>query len=214
MRRGFAVRRGGGSDVAFPKRIGAAALGLAILMGSGLSAPPAQATFIVTLEQEGSNVVATGSGTIDLAGLCCILPGAGIGAIGPAAGLINVGPSSLEPTDYYSGLFSGPTGFGTGLALTFASSGSGDAVGYFGQELYVPEGYVSVSALKDSSTYDNQTLSSLGLTPGVYVQTFGANTDRFIVDVVSAQEPASALLLGAPLGLVMLLAARRGRAAA
>jgi hypothetical protein len=47
----------------------AAALGLAMLIGSGLSAAPAQATYLVTVVQQGNNVVATGSGTIDLAGL-------------------------------------------------------------------------------------------------------------------------------------------------
>jgi hypothetical protein len=48
---------------------GAAALAMAMLIGSGLSAPSAQATYIVTLVQQGSDVVATGSGTIDLSGL-------------------------------------------------------------------------------------------------------------------------------------------------
>jgi hypothetical protein len=47
----------------------AAALGVAMLIGGGVSAQPAQAAYTVTLEQMGSNVVATGSGTIDLTGL-------------------------------------------------------------------------------------------------------------------------------------------------
>jgi hypothetical protein len=47
----------------------AAALGVAMLTGYGLSAPPAKAGYVVTLEQVGSNVVATGSGPIDLTGL-------------------------------------------------------------------------------------------------------------------------------------------------
>jgi len=52
----------------FGKRIaGAAALSVAML-GFGLSAAPAQAAYIVTLAQAGSNVVATGSGTIDASG--------------------------------------------------------------------------------------------------------------------------------------------------
>jgi hypothetical protein len=197
--------------MSFPKQIGGAAtLGVAILMGSGLSAPPAQAAFVVTLAQDGTNVVATGSGTIDLAGLSFSTSGAGIAAIVPLDGLINVGPASLEPASYFDGV-SGPFGFGSGPALTYASTGGGDAVGLFADSLYVPEGYVSGSALADSSTYDNQTLSSLGLTPGVYVYTFGsgADADRFTVDILAVPEPASALLLGPPLGFVMLLLARR-----
>ena len=34
-----------------------------------VAAPPVQATYTVTLTQEGGNVVATGSGTLDTAGL-------------------------------------------------------------------------------------------------------------------------------------------------
>lgn len=40
-----------------------------MLVGAGLSAPPAQAGYLVTLTQQGSDVVATGSGTIDLTDL-------------------------------------------------------------------------------------------------------------------------------------------------
>ena len=47
----------------------AAALGVAMLIGSALSAPPAQAGYIVTLTQQGSDVVASGSGAIDLTSL-------------------------------------------------------------------------------------------------------------------------------------------------
>ena len=42
--------------------VDASALGLALMIGSGLSTPPAHAAYIVTLTQAGSDVVATGSG--------------------------------------------------------------------------------------------------------------------------------------------------------
>jgi hypothetical protein len=46
-----------------------ATLGVAVLMGYGLSAPPVQASYIVTLtEQSGNVVLASGSGMIDLTG--------------------------------------------------------------------------------------------------------------------------------------------------
>ena len=48
---------------------GAATLGVAVLMGYGLSAPPAQANYIVNLTEQGGNVVANGSGTLDLTDL-------------------------------------------------------------------------------------------------------------------------------------------------
>jgi hypothetical protein len=57
--------------------LSATALGVAMLTGYGLSAPPAQAGYIVTLEQVGSNVVATGSGAIDLTDLTLVDADAG-----------------------------------------------------------------------------------------------------------------------------------------
>lgn len=45
------------------------ALGVAMLVAAGLLAPSAQTAYIVTLAQMGTNVVATGRGTIDLTGL-------------------------------------------------------------------------------------------------------------------------------------------------
>ena len=47
----------------------AAAISVAMVTGYGLSAPPAQAGYVVDLTQQGANVVATGSGPIDLTGL-------------------------------------------------------------------------------------------------------------------------------------------------
>ena len=46
---------------------GIASLGAAILIG--LSAPPAQAGYVVHLTQQGTDVVAKGGGAIDLTGL-------------------------------------------------------------------------------------------------------------------------------------------------
>jgi hypothetical protein len=71
------------------------ALGAAAALGVGLSVLPAQAGYVVTLAQEGKDVVATGSGSIDLTGLS-LLDGTESPASGmsPADGLIVTGPTS------------------------------------------------------------------------------------------------------------------------
>jgi hypothetical protein len=149
----------------FVKRMqGAAALAMALLIGLGLSAPPAQAGFIVTLMEQGNNVVATGSGTIDLAGLFFIGNGMDSASIYPAKGIISTGPTSATPIDLYEG-GNGPTSFGS-RAPTLADSGSGDIVGIFAPNhlIWVPAGYVSGNALSEAATYNNQTFTDLGVT--------------------------------------------------
>ena len=76
--------------------------GAAILLGCSLSAPPARAAYIVDLTQVGSNVVATGSGTIDTAGLSFFQTGTFTAQIIPEEGLIVTGPLTAS-TDKYMG---------------------------------------------------------------------------------------------------------------
>lgn len=202
----------------FPKQMrGAAAFSVAMLIGCGLCVPLAHADYIVTLDQQGNNVIATGSGTLDLAGLeltcssgCSTNAGinAMVGTIstGSSAG----GPGNAVPSRFYSG-FTGPASFGSG-GPTFPGSGSGDTVAIDGtfEILSVPLDYVSGGALSDNSTYDNQTLGSLGVTPGTYEWTWGkgATADSFTLNIVPVPEPSGLALLGLPLGLVLLLGAR------
>ena len=201
--------------------VGATALGAAMLSGSGLSAPPAQAAYTVTLEQAGGNVVATGSGTLDVTGLGA--PGAGTeeAGIDPMNGSIIAGAASVEDISVYAGL-TGPASFGSGGG-TGASSGIGDIVGIRGMTpeilsilLDVPAGYVSGNPLSDTSTYDNATFSSLGVTPGTYVWSWGvsASDDTFTLVIPAVlPEPSSLLLLGGALaGLPLLRTRRRSRA--
>ena len=70
----------------------------------------------------------------------------------------------------------------------------------------MPVGYVSGSALSDTSTYDNETLSTLGVTPGTYEWAWGTGPDQNFTLVLGAPvpEPASALLLGAALAGLLL----------
>ena len=177
---------------------------LSALFGVLIVSPSAQASgYVLTLQQVGSDVVATGSGSIDLTGLS--VPGTVTvsAAMQPNAGLIITGPASFPDVARYTG-FTGPASFGSG-DYTHASSGSGPTVGVYSQVGYpaVPAGYVSETPLlNDSSTWSNETFALLGVTPGVYEWTWGGGTgDRnFTLDIVGVPEPstwcAGALLAG------------------
>lgn len=194
-------------------------LGLVASAAAMLLAPSAaNATpYVVKLVQQGSNVVITGSGAFDLTGLAS---GGGFGSgtsMQSNLGYISSGSLDSVALDAYTG-FAGPTSFGFGT-LEAPASGSGDYVGIIGSPspygtslLFVPSGYVSESALLGTSTYDNASFASLGVTPGVYVWTWGTGADQsFTLDigsVASVPEPAAlgmfglgVLLLGAFVGL-------------
>jgi hypothetical protein len=153
-----------------------AALAIAIICG--VSVRTAQAGYTVTLQQQGSDVVATGSGAIDLTGLSPFgSVGLEQGRLFPVFGVILTGPTSNSAERGYSGA-SGPANFGSGGA-TSASSGRGDIVGIIGigSTLVVPSGYLS-GTLSDTSTYGGQTFSSLGVTPGTYEWTWGTGANQ------------------------------------
>ena len=108
---------------------------LAIVVAWLLSVRPAQAGYTVTLQQVGPNVVATGSGAIDLTGLTFNSSTSSSPEIHPADWLgavqvcnIHTGPPSSS-VDTYLGALSGPTSFGSLPLEMSASSGSGDMVG-------------------------------------------------------------------------------------
>jgi hypothetical protein len=129
--------------MSFIKQIAsAAALGMALLLGSGLLASPAQAGFVLTLEQQGNDVVATGSGPIDLTDLIAAGTGSNSSVILPQLGIISIGPTSSVA--FYDGVI-GPTSFGSVPSQPLPDSVSGNFVGIFGigGRLGVPLGYLS-----------------------------------------------------------------------
>ena len=175
---------------------------------------PAEA-YTVRLQQVGSNVVATGSGPINLTGLTFAGSVQVLGSplIVPNFPMIQTGPTGLVLNlDAYSGLFTGPTNFGSG-GLFSANTGSGDFVGIhvLNGLLFVPQGYVSGSALSDSMTFNSATFATLGVTPGTYVWSWGTGPNQnFTLIIGGAGVPdggSTASLLGC--ALVGLAALRR-----
>jgi hypothetical protein len=169
-----------------------------LAVGVGM-ARNAEAAYIVTLVQDGSNVVATGSGSLDLASLTDSGPGPQSAVIEPFFGAIFVGSTTSTVVDAYYVNFAGPGSFGTG-GYSAPSSGSGPLVGRSdggGGLILVPDGYVSGASLGTSTdTWDNASFASLGVTPGTFTWTWGsgASADSFTLDV-AVPEPGSIALL-------------------
>lgn len=175
--------------------------------------PPAQAGYIVTLTQQGPNVVASGSGTIDLTGLIFNDVVFANNDITPNTGSIRTGPFSSVNLDTYAFVM-GPTSFGNGFGGQ-GNTGSGDMVGITGvsHTLYVPEGYLSGAALSNTMTVSNATFASLGVTPGTYVWTWGSGADQnFTLIIGRATVPDHGSTVGLLiLALIALFGASRFR---
>ena len=187
----------------------------ALLTAIVLTPCAAKATpYVVKLVQQGTNVVATGSGAIDLTGLTFEYGTVTGGAtLWPSSGFVMTGPQSNVALDTYTG-FAGPASFGSG-ALAAASVDTGDTVGIFGSSsfygitnLWVPSGYVSEAALLGTSTYYNASFAGLGLTPGTYTWTWGTGANQSftlqtsVASVASVPEPVALGMFG--LGVLLI----------
>lgn len=195
------------------------AAGALAVLGLGFAAvPKADAAYVAYLYQDGSNVVGTGSGSLNLVALT--LEGTAISddnaGVNPSEGEFALGPATTTAVDYYSG-FSGPATLGSSSGYLAASSGSGNIISIStgGADLGVPTGYISGDPLGTSTdSWDNTTLAALGISDGTYVWTWGLgqSADSFTLYVgplTNAPEPASLALLGT--GLVGLALKRRRR---
>lgn len=218
----------------FKRIAGTTALAATLLCGVSLFASPAHASYTVTLTERGGNVVANGSGSLDLGALTLWSTGENAfshASVAGSQGEITAGASSDNNGSFYTfegsyspggpnPNFTGPTSFGTG-SLSNASSSGGDLVGYNGNPsdtipLLVPAGYVSSDPLLSSATWDNATFASLGVTPGSYTWSWGAGTehpDSFTLDIeaMAVPEPSSLALLALPFGFLLWLTGRRRR---
>lgn len=185
----------------------------------------AQATpYVVKLRQQGNDVLAVANGVFDLTGLTAnaAADGTGVGGVLiSSAAYVDTGVGGGFD-DAYSGL-TGPTDFGSG-DTTFADSTAGDFVVLCGSSqvcvgnealLFVPQGYVSGTFLSGSSTWNNASFASLGITSGRYTWTWGSAADQsFTLDAFTAvPEPAPLGTFGFGLLLLGGFLTLRGRQA-
>jgi hypothetical protein len=166
------------------------------LTGSG------RAEFIITFAQNGANVDATGSGSLNIAALTFDHSDNGFPFVQGTFVIVQVGVPS-GPLDDYTG-FTGPTSIGPGGPFP-ANIGSGPIVGIqdvpsIAQFVVVPFGYISdTPIIMSSAIWANETIDGLGLTPGTYEWTWGSGAtadDLKLVIPSPAPEPASLTLLG------------------
>jgi PEP-CTERM motif len=199
-----------------PRLLGAAVIG-ATIAGVGAAAPVAHAAYVLTFSEVGSDVVASGAGSIDLDALNFSSSAAQASGIVPYTAQVITGASNAL-YDFYEVVLSDPNSLGPGQGFTSANSGIGGPVGLQGPlqggAILVPHGYLSDEPLADNSTFTGQTFATIGLTPGSYVYSFGAGAtaDTFTVNVgpglgLAVPEPGSLALFGS--GLLGAIAPRR-----
>lgn len=164
---------------------------LAAAVGLTLSSS-AFAAYTVNIREVGSNVVATGSGSINTDSLSYWASGGfGSAQMDSSTARLFIGPAS--ETDLVIG-FTGPTNFGTG-PFKGANSVTGVRVGIFTDYFELPSGYVSGTALQTSTaTWNATSFADLGLTTGTYTWSWGneASADTFTIRVGAVvPEPAT-----------------------
>lgn len=160
-----------------------------------ISSPPTPPSsgFTATVQQVGLDVIWSGSGTFDLTDLT-IQTSSTLGA-GYAANqaIWAAGPTTPVSVEQYGGasFTTYPTTFdsGTGSSVA-ASSGSGDLFGILPgtpfRVVVVPAGYTSGNFISGITTYENTTISAMGLSGGTYTWEWGTspNTSTLTLQII------------------------------
>lgn len=166
-------------------------LGVAAVAATGSAA---HASLIITIQQSGSNVVASGTGTLTTAGLSSNFNGSGTNAqINSGTAAIGVGAATIYNS--YSLTVTGSSNYGSATNQSFSGTGTGVPVAIFPAfgVLQVSSTYVSGTTLTDTATWTGQTLAGMNLAPGSYSETYkqGSITDSISINILPVPEPAA-----------------------
>jgi len=168
-----------------------------VFLGTVFASGAADAAVTVNINQVGSDVIATASGSLDLTGLTFLTSGV-LDDYGITPNWAFFGTGDPGTSDAYQG-YTGPTSWGSG-GWTPSSSSSGTIFALNAgevpgtQNLFLQPGYVSGSSISSTSTWLGQSLASLGLATGTYVYTTPSDTITMIVGTgiaAGVPEPAS-----------------------
>jgi len=178
---------------------------------------PSHGAVIITATETAGNVVFSFTGSVILTGLTGGPDSGPVPAeLVPTAGYFsNYGSSGAYSQDEYSATITG-TAFGTGGPTGIASSSGGSRLVFSGSSIIFDVGYTSGAPLSGSMTFNSETFTTLGVTPGSYVYEIKDGSNN-VVDTITMNigagavpEPSRALLAGLGLGGLLL---RRRRAA-
>jgi hypothetical protein len=141
--------------------------------------PTPTSGLVVTILEVGSDVIMSGSGSLNLTGL---IEGSvqTAGGINGTLGYWVIGQSNL----FFARKFFGnnlnvyPNSFGSGYTAPTSYSGQtfGIQDGSLGKDIILPIGYTSGSPLSGTATFANKTISGMGLTPGTYLYDWGSDS--------------------------------------
>lgn len=194
---------------------------MALLLGG---VGTARASLIIAFSQDGANVDAVGTGSLNFLGLSFSGFDFNTPFVKASAATVLLGKVPPVYTDAYSGSISGPSTFGSGgshaatSGASAAPGGTGAGIDAADGRLFVPGGYASGDSFTVSSIWESTTINDLGLTPGTYTWTWGSEAqgtaDSLTVVVPSSvPEPASLALLSIA-GLAWAGCGRRKRVTA
>lgn len=183
-----------------------------------LSTLPTHSAVVVNLQEQGTNVVLTVAGSVNLSGLTFLgsINSTG-GYIAPTWPSFQVGPDFSPKDQYRIDGITGPTSFGSsGWQWAPITSGSVFAFGFVHNwRIDVPTGYTSGSLLSPgSAAISNATFASLGIHPGTYTWSWGsgATADSLtlnIGNVAAVPEPSAYALALAGAALMGFMGRRK-----
>lgn len=206
--------------LAFRNAAACVAVLLVVSVFASLRPGTADAGMIVNIEQQGSDVVASYSGSIDLTGI-------GFRTV-PLSGPFNRIAASRGEVNFLNGAANrasltsvgenpwtvAPSAFGTGNTFDAdtVSVAAGNAFGFQASGFFIESSYVSGTTISGSMTFENQTLASMGINAGVGIvnATFSSG-DTLTVNTAVPEPTSVALLFTGVAGCVAAGGMRRRR---
>jgi hypothetical protein len=146
----------------------------------------------VTIVESGGNLVMSASGSLNINDLTLVSPSVGplgVGGLGVTTATFLMGANVAAAQ--YSGFTTSPSNFGPGGGGVSPTSTSGNIFGVVKFDgpsgtpsLLVPTGYTTGTVISSTQTFNGQTFSSFGLTPGTYTYTWGSGANADSINVV------------------------------